>query len=81
MDYIEILTVRYTELKNKFYLNRNLILKNYSFREYDAVGQSACYFYIKYESNNSAVFLETAIDYLETAILNQEKYIEKEIIS
>jgi hypothetical protein len=79
MEYIKTLKERFKELKNSFNENRRIILKKFPYKEYEAIGQSACYFYVRHERTETEHFYEEAIDLLEEAVLNQLRFIEKEV--
>lgn len=76
MEYIETLKERFKELSDSFNRNRRTILAKYPHKEYEAIGQSSCYFYVKHEQVETEQFYEEAIDLLEEATLNQIRFID-----
>lgn len=76
MDYIDTLRERFKELSDSFNQNRRVILIKYPYKEYEAIGQSSCYFYVKHERVETEQFYEEAIELLEEATLNQVRFID-----
>ena len=76
MDYKSSIKQLYESLKEQFNKNRMFILSKFPYKEYQAIGESACYFYITNEFEDTEIFYEEAIAYLEDATLTQRNFIE-----
>ena len=76
MDYKSSIKQLYESLKEQFNKNRKFILSKHPYKEYEAIGESACYFFVTNEFQDTENFYEEAIAYLEDATLTQRTFIE-----